>query len=119
MNLSTDEQMRVLLGGNVYDWAVAQGLVNYGEPFLNSAIFTITQSDALSYFQDHPVPGVDVDVSIYQDRRDGLKWQQKNDKYLIGWQVREIFTPEGEATTQEEFRTMWIKAFIASLDLLP
>ena len=119
MNLSVEEQMRVLLDGNVYDWAVAQGLVKYGDPFLNSAIFTITQRDALLYFQNHPVPGIDVDINTYQNRSDGLKWQLEEGKYLIGWQERGIFIPEHEADTHQEFRTMWIEAFTRSLDLLP
>lgn len=47
--------------------------IQKGERMMWSKVFSITQRDVQMYLQTHPVPGINSQISRYQDLRDGPK----------------------------------------------
>jgi hypothetical protein len=115
---SIEDQIQVLLYGDAYQWGISIGAIERGDPLAYEKIFTLKQRDLIAYFEDHPVPGIDVDIGDYHGSRDGLKWELQAGTYSIGWQERGIFRPELTGVSQDEFRRTWI-LFLVRIFQLP
>jgi len=120
MAYSIEDQIQVLFYGDAYEWGISTGAIKREDGLVYDKIFTLKQRDIIAYFEDHPVPGIDVDVDTYHGSRDGPKWELQDGTYSIGWQERGGFRPEPELTavSQDEFRATWIQ-FLAGIFQLP
>jgi hypothetical protein len=117
MTYSIEDQIQVLLYGDAYQWGISTGAIKRGDGLVSDKIFTLKQRDLIAYFEDHPVPGIDVDVDTYHGSRDGLKWELQNGTYSIGWQERGGFRPELTAVSPDEFRATWILYLVGIFQL--
>ncbi|MDF1861210.1 MAG: hypothetical protein P1U87_13420 [Verrucomicrobiales bacterium] len=112
MNLSVSKQVDLVIKGEVYDFAVANGIIARGEPLRYSRVLTLTKEQASEELERRGYPGIDHQVSQFRDVRDGLGWDEDSGSYRIYFYERGSDSDISFHDSEDEFRTAWKDIYI-------